>query len=120
MATSVRFGGRGGSASHEAITAAKARSSRSGSASTRARNSSLTATLDIGVTMADHTETGLAILSSGRDHLRVTGGRHGGLLLGGDGDLAGLGPLRHRDREPEHAAVIGGGDPAQCRAPPQA
>ena len=58
MATSVRFGGRGGSASHEAITSAKARSSSSGSASTTARNSSLATTSDLCVTMTDHTETG--------------------------------------------------------------
>jgi len=58
VATSVRFGGRGGSASHEATTAAKAKSSRSGSASTTARNSSLATTSDLAVTMTGHTETG--------------------------------------------------------------
>ena len=58
VATSVRPGGCGDSASHEATTSAKARSSRSGSASTRARNSSLTATSALRVTMTDHTETG--------------------------------------------------------------
>ena len=57
MVTSVRSGGNGGSASHEAITSAKARSSNSGSASTTARNSSRAATSDLCVTMAGHTET---------------------------------------------------------------
>ena len=57
VATRVRSGGRGGSASHEAITSAKARSSNSGSASTTARNSSRAATSDLCVTMAGHTET---------------------------------------------------------------
>jgi len=57
VATSVRFGGGGDSASHEAITSAKAKSSRSGSARTRAKNSSLTTTLDSAVTMTVHTET---------------------------------------------------------------
>ena len=58
VVTSVRSSGRGGSASHEAITSAKAMSSRSGSASTSARNSSRCATLGLGVAMTDHTETG--------------------------------------------------------------
>ena len=57
-ATSVRPGGRGGSASHEAITSAKAKSSSSGSASTTARNSSLAPTTDLSVSMTDHAETG--------------------------------------------------------------
>ena len=58
VSTSVRFGGRGGSASHEAITSAKAKSSRSGSASITARNSNLAVTSDLAVTMTGHTETG--------------------------------------------------------------
>lgn len=58
VATSVRFGGRGGSASHEAITSTKAKSSSSGSASITARNSSRVATSHLCVTMTGHTETG--------------------------------------------------------------
>jgi len=58
VATSVRSGGRGGSASHEATTSAKAKSSSSGSANTAARNRSLAATSDVVVTMTDHAETG--------------------------------------------------------------
>jgi hypothetical protein len=58
VATSVRSGGRGGSASHEAITSSKARSSSSGSASTTARNSYLSATSDLGRAMTDQTESG--------------------------------------------------------------
>lgn len=57
VGTRVRSGGRGGSASHEAITSAKARSSSSGSASTTARNSYLAATSGPGVTMTGHAET---------------------------------------------------------------
>ena len=58
VATRVRPGGRGGSASHEAITSAKAMSSSSGSASTMARNSSLAPMTDLCVSMTDHAETG--------------------------------------------------------------
>ena len=58
VATSVRSGGRGGSASQEAITSAKARSSSSGSASTTARKSNLAVTSNPVVTMTGHTETG--------------------------------------------------------------
>lgn len=57
VATSVRSGGPGGAASHEAITSAKAASSSSGSASTTARNSNLAATSALTVSMAGHTET---------------------------------------------------------------
>lgn len=58
MATSVRSGGHGGLACHEAITSAKARSSNSGSANTTVRNSSLAAMSDLAVTIAGHTVTG--------------------------------------------------------------
>ena len=58
VATSVRSGGHGGSASHAAITSAKAMSSSSGSASTTARNSYLAVTSDVVVIMTGHTETG--------------------------------------------------------------
>ena len=57
MATRVRFGGRGGSASQEAITSAKAKSSSSGSASTTARNSSRNVLSELRVIMAGHTAT---------------------------------------------------------------